>query len=111
MNEWKNAFKKLDAYKYLLLLLLFGVILMILPTQAREKSHEDTAESALEEILADSFGVGRIRVLVSENGVVAVCDGAENAAVRWDILKAIGSYTGFGSERITILKMSEKKGR
>jgi hypothetical protein len=45
--------------------------------------------------------------LLSDNGVVVVCDGAENAKVRLDIIRAISSYTGFTSGKITILKMAD----
>ena len=46
-------------------------------------------------------------MIVSENGVVVVCRGAEDAKVRLDIIRAIGSYTGFGSDKITVLKMAD----
>ena len=52
-------------------------------------------------------GVGEAQVIISDNGVVVVCRGAENAAVRLDIIRAISAYTGFGSDRITILKLAD----
>ena len=84
-TEWKNKLLPfLEKYKAPLLVLLLGIALMLIPT-----------------------GSGRGETaLLSENGVVVVCDGAENAAVRLDIIRAVGSYTGFGSDRITILKLA-----
>ena len=112
MHEWKALAKKLEAYKYLILLLVLGAFLMLFPSQAKKESDGRSAtESALEKVLSDTDGVGRIRVAASENGVVVVCDGAGSASVRLEILHAIGSYTGFGSDRITVLKMSEQKGK
>ena len=111
MIDWKKTARLLAAYKYPLLLLLVGILLMLLPTHTDKNEAVYTAENALEELLADSAGVGRIRVIVSENGAVVVCEGADNAAVRLDILRAIGSYTSFGSDKITVLKMSNLKGR
>ena len=111
MSDWKTLTKRLADYKYPLLLLLIGVLLMLLPSRTKVDAQSPTAESALEEVLSECSGVGRVRLIVSENGAVVVCDGAENAAVRLDILRAIGSYTGFGSDRITVLKMSNQQGR
>ena len=111
MSDWKERIKKLGSYKYPLVILLIGVILLLVPSKKEETKISNSAEKALEEVLAVSSGVGRVRVLVSENGAVVVCDGAGNAAVRLDILRAISSYTGLGSGRITILKMSNQQGR
>ena len=111
MNEWKEKIRKLEIYKYPLIILLIGAALMLFPTRKEEAGHSETVEQALEETLASSMGVGAIRILVSENGAVIVCEGADNPTVKLDILRAIGSYTGLGSDKITILKMSNQKGR
>ena len=111
MGDWKMLAKKLAVYKYPLLLLFIGVFLLLLPSNAQKSDGAVTVGETLEELLTESTGVGRIRVIVSETGAVVVCDGADNAAVRLDILRAIGSYTGFGSDRITVLKMADLKGR
>lgn len=110
MGDWKAWIKKLEIYKYPLLIILIGVFLL-LPMREEKTKAAVTVEKALEEVLADSSGVGKIRVLVSEKGAVVVCEGAANASVRLDILQAIGSYTGLGSDKITILRMSSLKGR
>ena len=107
MIDAKAVIKKLNAIKYPLLILAFGVVLMLLPTGAEKDKPELSTGSALEQVLSYSEGVGQIRVIVSENGVIAVCDGASDPGVRLDILRAIGSYTGFGSDKITILKMTK----
>ena len=60
-------------------------------------------------------------VLVSENGddkpvvvktiyptykgAVVVCEGADSAAVRLNIVRAVSSLTGLGSDKITVVKM------
>lgn len=106
-DETKALAEKLRKFAWPLLVLLLGVFLLLLPTGAKEKTPEPSAASALAETLREAEGVGRVRVLVSEKGAVVVCDGAENAAVRLNILRAIGSYTGFGSDRITVLKMTD----
>ena len=44
---------------------------------------------------------------IHENETKCPKCGAENAAVKLDIIRAISSYTGFGSDRITILKLAD----
>ena len=60
------------------------------------------------ELLSSIEGVGEAKVLISESGVVVVCKGAANAAVRLNVTNAVRSYTGFSTEKITILKMTEQ---
>ncbi len=111
MSDWKSLFKKLETFKYPLLLLLVGIVLMLLPSKTSNKESADRPEISLETVLGDTVGVGKVRVIVSENGAVIVCDGAGNASVRLDVLRAVTTYTGFGSDRITVLKMADGKGR
>lgn len=99
----------LRQYRYPLLVLLLGVVLMLLPSGKTEARTEKTAESGelrLQELLTATEGVGEAQVLISDSGVVVVCRGADSAAVRLAILRAVGSYTGFGSDKITILKLA-----
>lgn len=95
-------------YRYPLLILLLGVLLMLLPggKTASKRTAEDSEEARLQELLAATEGVGEARVLISDSGVVVVCRGAESAQVRLNILRAVGSFTGFGSDKITILKLA-----
>ena len=107
-TDWKNKLLPfLKKYKAPLLVLLLGIVLMLIPTgsgRAEVPLPEESERLAL--VLSETKGVGESRVLLSENGGVVVCAGAENAAVRLDIIRAVSSYTGFGSDRITILKLA-----
>lgn len=105
MNKTK-AMDLLDKFKYPLLILVLGVILMLLPTGSA-KSEEAEGDERIQQMLSSVEGVGEAQVIISDNGVVVVCQGAENAAVRLDIIRAISAYTGFGSDRITILKLAD----
>ena len=105
MNKTK-ALDLLDKFKYPLLILVLGVILMLLPTGSA-KSEEAEGNERIQQMLSSVEGVGEAQVITSDNGVVVVCRGAENAAVRLDIIRAISAYTGFGSDRITILKLAD----
>ena len=90
-----------------LLILVLGLFLMLLPGGTRENSSPQEPDDRMQEILSRTEGVGEARVLISDTGVVVVCSGAENPQVRLDIIRAVGSYTGFGSDRITVLKMAD----
>ena len=105
MNKTK-AMDLLDKFKYPLLILVLGVMLMLLPTGSA-KSEEAEGNERIQQMLSSVEGVGEAQVIISDNGVVVVCRGAENAAVRLDIIRAISAYTGFGSDRITILKLAD----
>lgn len=107
MSELKEQAQKLEKFKYPLIVLVIGVVLMLIPGRNTYQDASDTGESPLRQVLSCTQGVGRTEVIVSESGVVVVCDGAEDAKVRLDIIRAVGSYTGFASDKITILKMTE----
>ena len=98
--------EKLDKFKYPLVVLVIGVVLMLLPGDSGP-AVGTSEEEPMALLLSSTQGVGESRVLISENGVVVVCQGAENARVRLDIIQAVSSYTGFTSDKITILKMAD----
>ena len=104
MNRQEFA-KLLSNWKYPLLILLLGLALLLLPSSAPEQNAEISPQEALALLLSESQGVGEARVLISDTGVVVACAGASNPAVRLDILHAVSSYTGFGSDKITILRL------
>ena len=97
----KNIVEKLRAYRFPLLILLVGVALMLMPSAA---AHSPAQESSLSEALSLTQGVGEAYVLVSDSGVVVVCDGARDASTRLEIIMAVRTYTGFGADQITVLK-------
>ena len=102
----EEILKKLDQIKIPLLVLAVGLLLLLMPSGSKKEAETDS-DSDLQSILSSARGVGQAQVLISDNGVVVVCDGADDAGVKLDILRAVGSYTGFGSDKITILKRME----
>ena len=98
----KDILHKLDALKLPLLIFALGLLLMLLPSG--QKSAGQSAEATLCEALNMTQGVGEAYVLISDQGVVVVCDGADHARVRLEIIGAVKAYTGFGADRIRILK-------
>ena len=104
MNK-KSLLPLLEKWKMPLLILLAGLGLMLLPASEDLKDAELKPQEALAQLLSETQGVGRAQVLISDSGVVVACSGATNASVRLDIIHAVSAYTGFGSDKITILKL------
>ena len=106
MDEIKQILKSAEKFKYPLLILFIGVILMLTPSMRSEPQSAPSDETRLAQALSRTSGVGEASVLISESGVVVVCKGAGTAAVRLDIIRAVRSYTGFSSDKITILQLA-----
>ena len=102
----------LEKLRYPILVFVLGLALMLLPNFSSQEKDVQTPEEKLQTLLSETRGVGNCLVLISENGVAVVCDGAEDPQVHLDILRAVASYTGFGSDKITVLKRTDQsKGR
>ena len=41
-------------------------------------------------------------------GALIVCEGADRAAVKLDIIRAVSGLTGLGSDKISVIKMKRK---
>lgn len=95
-------------FKFPLLIFAAGLLLMLLPGTEQPSVQPESESTVLAQILSNSRGVGSAAVLISDKGVVVVCQGADDAKVRLEIIRAIASYTGYSSDRITILKMADK---
>ena len=106
--------KQLDKYKYPLLALLLGLVIMLIPSgngsADKTDNNTDDDEIRLETVLEKCEGVGEAKVLLSENGAVIVCEGAENPEVRLSIIKAVEAFTGLTSDRIQVLKTALNMG-
>ncbi len=101
------SLRALGKYKYVLLLMLCAALLLMLPQGGGEAADgASEVERRLEQVVSDIDGAGRVSVLCSEDGAAVVCDGAGSAAVRLDIVRAVGAYTGLGADRISVLPMA-----
>lgn len=104
-DKLKRAF---ELYKYPIIVIILGLALMLIPTKTVIKTEANTDEALLlQETLSSISGVGETKAIVSENGVVVVCEGADKAAVKLDIINAVRSYTGFSADKICVLKISK----
>jgi len=104
MNK-RAVWKTIESWRYPLLILFVGIALMLIPVSGKEEAADSWTDEPLAVLLSETQGVGKAYVLISDSGVVVVCAGAANPAVRLDIIHAVSSYTGFGADKITILKL------
>lgn len=124
MKDYVNKVtKKLGAYKYVLLVIAVGLILLLWPNappssvDADEKTPSTTTqqgsaattplESALGEQLNRIEGVGRAELLLTDNGALVVCDGALDAGIRMKVLEAVSSVTNLSYDKISVIKMKK----
>ena len=103
----RDVLELAKKWKTPLFILLAGLLLLLLPGGEEKSVPAEPPEAALADILSKTQGVGEARVLISDSGVVVACEGASSAEVRLDILRAVRSYTGFGTDKITILKLGK----
>ena len=108
LNKVSDAIAK---YKYPILVLLIGLILLCLPSKS-SRSYAAVSmqeeEMRLASVLSECRGVGETKVLLSDKGAVIVCDGAEDPNVRLDIVNSVRAYTGLGWDEIKVLKTKQK---
>jgi hypothetical protein len=105
MYDLKTLKVYLERFKYPLLILAVGLLLMMLPDENNSKTVFADKDALMAKILSSAEGIGNALVLVSDKGVIVVCEGGDKANVRLEIIDAVSSYTGYSSDRITILKM------
>lgn len=104
-----NGKKMLDGlakYKYPLIVLIVGLVLLLIPSGSTRSSSDGVSnddEQRLAAILESSRGVGNASVLISEHGAVVVCDGAADPEVKLSVIKSVEAYTGLGCDEIQVL--------
>ena len=106
MNELIKKLKSVRGLAVPLLILMFGILLMLVPSGGEKKQQSADGDRLFAELLSECRDVGKTKILISESGVIVVCEGAAKASVRLDILRAVYSYTGFGSDKVTILEFT-----
>ncbi len=106
MKETRQILARLGQIKYPLLMLAVGLLLLLLPGKSAARPEAVGRDQLLQETLARTAGVGEVWVITSDNGAVVVCQGAEDAKTRLDIIRAVCAYTGFTSDKITVLKQA-----
>ena len=120
-NDATALVRALAKNKYVLAVLCLGLLLLLLPRRSGGGSTEpaagtgdplsasgiplDTESQRIASLLRQIRGVGEAEVLLSGNGAVVVCQGADLPSVRLDVTNAVAAYTGLGSDKISVIKM------
>ena len=108
MDDVKNKLSGIfERYKIPILVMSFGLMLMLLPGTDKASPSLSQNDEIVSEVLSRTQGVGDCLVMISDKGVIVVCHGADSAKVRMQIIEAVNSYTGYTSDKITILKMAD----
>ena len=108
VDDVKNKLSGIfERYKIPMLVMSFGLILMLLPGTDKASPSLSQNDEIVSEVLSRTQGVGDCLVMISDKGVIVVCHGADSAKVRMQIIEAVNSYTGYTSDKITILKMAD----
>ncbi len=120
--------KALSKNRYVLLILCVGLGLLLLPRRADGTGEAapqsaasgmpmaasgiplDTECTRISALLRTVRGVGDAEVLLSAQGCVVICEGADSAAVRLDVTNAVAAHTGLGSDKICVMKMMKISG-
>ena len=119
--EFGALSKRLAKNKYVLMVLALAIVLLLLPSGREKESRNivqaqgselessgiplDTESTRLSDFLSKMEGVGRAEVLLSSEGAVVLCEGADNSSVRLYVTNAVSVYTGLGSDKIRIIKL------
>jgi hypothetical protein len=111
-------FIKRNKAVLIIIILIFAVMLTVLMLNGDSSSATTTysytqtnTEKKLAEILSNISGVGKAQVMISEGddgiqGVVIVCDGANNIMTRSDILNAVSTALNIEKNIIAIYAMN-----
>lgn len=102
--------EKLKKFKYPLLALVLGLLIMLVPIGGGSEETAVSDEERLASALEKCEGVGSVTALLSEKGAVIVCDGADSAEVRLNVMNAAEAFTGFPSDRIQVIKTAPNIG-
>lgn len=82
--------------------------------QVDEQVHtqQDETETQKQTVLIDDGSGGEAPVTIQTiyptyQGALVLCQGADSAAVRLNIVKAVSDLTGLGSDKISVIKMKD----
>jgi hypothetical protein len=116
LTEYIKENKKVIVVIALIILLV--LIVVIINNQTSEEqtvttfsSTQTTTEKKLSELLSNISGVGKAQVMITEGeenieGVVIVCEGANNIMTRSDILNAVSTALNIQKNIIAIYAMN-----
>ncbi|MBR5491099.1 MAG: hypothetical protein IKV79_07510 [Oscillospiraceae bacterium] len=119
-RDLKSLGKALGKNKYVLILAALALVLIAFPSGSSKSEASswisgesqssavviDEESAKLADLISSIEGVGEAKVLLSSEGAVIVCDGADSSAVCLCVTNAVSVYTGLGSDKIEVIKMN-----
>lgn len=105
---WKKMKERLGAARYVLVAAVVGILLLCWPAGESGTGGDGLSsgeEARVEAVLTQMEGVGQAVLLLSEQGAVVICQGADDAGVCLRVTQAVRSYTGLGADKVQIFKM------
>ena len=108
----RERISKLPSLPYVLLVAAAGLLLLLWPTSGASDAEEggEPEETRIAELLSGIEGVGEAKILLSENGAVVVCPGADSASVCLRITQAVMCYTGLGADDVMVFQAKSMGG-
>lgn len=114
----KRIRRAAEKYRWVLAALALGTALMLLAPLGGPKPQTAEAGGApagvggeMESLLSACEGAGRLRLMLTTEpgserwaGAVVVCEGADSAAVRLELTRAVSALTGLPTDKIAIMK-------
>ena len=110
----RRLMELLEKYKFVLLVLLAGILLLLLPTfEGGDGTGGSQKEGAVDEgrtTVVVSKGSGREEAVPLQQiypqfqGALVVCPGGSDPEVRLKLVEAVSALTGLGSDKISICK-------
>lgn len=95
-------------------MLLIGVLLVVvaMPTKSYTDNEEKYAleeEMRLKQVLEQMEGVGVSNVMITEEGIVIIADGAENGVVAKNIISVVQALFDVDSHKIKVMKRIQEE--
>ena len=87
-----------------ILILLAGILLVVIAMPTGKIPGSEDEETKLETILGEMEGVGKVKVMTTEEGVVVIADGADNWTVVQNITDVVQALFNVDSHKIKVMK-------
>ena len=102
---WKNKW---------IAMLLIGILLVIvaMPTKTYTENEERYAleeEMRLKQVLEKMEGVGVSNVMITEEGIVIIADGADNGVVAKNVINVVQALFDVDSHKIKVMKRIQEE--
>ena len=100
---WGSKLRSLfDRYKFVLVVILAGVVLLLLPSFGEEKRDGGAVESSQESGVEGTVTLQQLSPQFQ--GALVVCSGGGEPTVQLRLVEAVSALTGLGADKISVCK-------